>query len=329
MPSDSRLLALTLLLAACPQACHAIFPLGLPPGDGGTADVGGTTDSGTADNGTLDRSSADTLSLPTSVVRPFGAPTPLGAGVNSPKHESDPCLSPDEKELFFARGGEIWRSARPTDEGAFPTATPVAELNEVYESGPTLSYDARTIYFHSTRLQVLQDTDDLWSASRPHAGATFDTPKRLEAPNTTDSREVDPTVSGDGLTLIFSSNRPGGMGKYDLWVSTRSSSNQPFPSATPLAQVNSSDQEWEPDLTADGLHLYFSSDRPGGKGDTDIWRADRSSPTGKFSAPVNVTEVNSPYQEDGPAISPDGRRLLFISNRPTGTNRDIWKAEAK
>lgn len=81
-----------------------------------------------------------------------------------------------------------------------------------------------------------------------------------------------------------------------------------------VAELNTEWVERDPALTADGLEVFFQSDRPGGAGLGDIWRATRPNASSSFGAPVNVAELNTPGGEGGPHLSPDGLVLYFHRN---------------
>ena len=67
-----------------------------------------------------------------------------------------------------------------------------------------------------------------------------------------------PNISSDGLTLIFSSSRPGGEGDRDLWQSTRATSANPWTTPVNLGPtINTTDYDSGPELSADGLTLYL------------------------------------------------------------------------
>ena len=86
--------------------------------------------------------------------------------------------------------------------------------------------------------------------------------------------EYTPALSADGLTLLFASTRPGGLGKRDLWRCARTSLSEPFGEPVNLGPaVNSEFNEHGPSFSADGLSLLFNSDRPGGQGRGDLWMA--------------------------------------------------------
>jgi hypothetical protein len=132
-------------------------------------------------------------------------------------------------------------------------------------------------------------------------------------------------TSVDGLELYFSSDRPGGSGGADLWVSARPSTKEPWgPSASLGPTVNSPYGDCYPSLSADGLTLYFSGDysstpRPGGLGGADIWMTTRVSRSAPWGAPVNLgAPVNSSERDFSPTISGDGLTLVFTSTRSGG-----------
>lgn len=80
-------------------------------------------------------------------------------------------------------------------------------------------------------------------------------------------------------------------------------------------------------LTDDLLEIYFVSDREGGLGAGDIWRAERSSRTEAFGPPEPVLELSSPAAEASPAISADGLTLWLASDREPGLGQlDIWRS---
>jgi hypothetical protein len=147
------------------------------------------------------------------------------------------------------------------------------------------------------------------------------------------------SLSGDGLELYFGSRRSGGHGASDLWVTTRPTRSAPWAMPENLGPtINTPDMDNLPWMTPDGLELYFSSNRPGGYGAADIWVARRITPNDPWEEPVNLGPVvNSPVDDCGPCLSPDGL-VLFFSDwdspegpyRPGGLGRsDMWMTRRK
>ena len=84
------------------------------------------------------------------------------------------------------------------------------------------------------------------------------------------------SLAPDGLTLYFASDRGGGVGQRDVWVTNRPSRSRPFGKPRNLGRpVNTRGFEATPHLSADGRTLLFLSDRPGGVGFMDLWQARR------------------------------------------------------
>jgi len=135
--------------------------------------------------------------------------------------------------------------------------------------------------------------------------------------------------SPDELTFYFSNDRPGGYGGVDLYVSTRSTTNDPWGEPENLGPVvNSPSDEFNAIITSDGLELYFCSNRPGGYGSNDIWMTKRETKDGPWSQPVALDPPSN-----GPtnawslqSISSDDLEMFFVSgNIPGGYGgQDIW-----
>lgn len=94
--------------------------------------------------------------------------------------------------------------------------------------------------------------------------------------------------------------------------------------------INSEHKESSACIAAEGKLIYFTSNRPGGLGGKDIWKV-KQLPTGEWAKPVNVGgPINTPYDEEAPFISPDGRNLYFSSNgHNTIGGYDVFIAESR
>jgi ketosteroid isomerase-like protein len=162
---------------------------------------------------------------------------------------------------------------------------------------------------------------------------SFGTPVNLGPTINSEKSEGSPRVSADGLELYFNSNRPGGIGGADIWVSTRLTPDAEWGEAVNLGPiVNSPANEIAPTISADGLELYFSdywANRPGGIGKSDIWVTKRRTKTSEWGEPVNLGPlVNTPAEEITPEISADGLELYFETDRPGGLGSDdLWVAK--
>lgn len=158
---------------------------------------------------------------------------------------------------------------------------------------------------------------------------TFGTPQNLGPTINSSARDVHPWISSDGLELYFASDRPGGYGSSDIWKAMRETTDEPWKTPINLGlTINGSYKEEGPTLSADGLSLYFSSTRPGGYGNWDIWVSVRANKSLPWSMPVNLgTPVNSNKDEYAACLSLDGLEMFICEQtvfRPGYGEGDIY-----
>jgi Concanavalin A-like lectin/glucanases superfamily/WD40-like Beta Propeller Repeat len=198
---------------------------------------------------------------------------------------------------------------------------------------PHISSDELTLYFSSSRPGSL-GASDIWVTTRPTKEDCWAEPENLGAPVNTPDYEWSPYITTDGLELYFHSNRPGGYGWMDLWVVRRETSEQ-VPEGywgTPRnlgPTVNSAYLDGQPYITHDGLEFFFTSDRPSGLGDGDLWVMKRLTVEDPWGEPVNLgPTINSASRDRMGSISSDGLILFFDSERPGGYGEsDIWMSK--
>lgn len=138
------------------------------------------------------------------------------------------------------------------------------------------------------------------------------------------------TISADGNYMVFTAcDRRDGFGLCDLYYSKKEGGEWTAP-INLGKRVNSAASDTEPSLTADGSGLYFSSNRKGSIGGSDIWFTKRR-PDGKWYIPVNLGKpINTVRNEESPFIHQDGVSLYFRSNAFPGMGGfDIYKSEWK
>ena len=197
--------------------------------------------------------------------------------------------------------------------------------SSAHEVSPSVSADGLQLYisqWESIRPGGYGGAD-IWLSTRVTTDDPWGEPLNLGPMINSSSNEEGVSISTDGLTLYFSSNRPGGQGGWDLWVTTRATKNDPWEEPVNLGpMVNSSANEAAPFLSADGLQLYFMDWgvlRPGGYGKIDIWVTTRTTRDDEWGIPVNLgPPVNSSAHDKHASISADGLALFFCSTRPGG-----------
>jgi hypothetical protein len=110
--------------------------------------------------------------------------------------------------------------------------------------------------------------------TRPTIDNPWSEAVNLGSPINSSVVDGEPDISADGRTLFFTSNRSGGLGGTDLWVTRRRTTNDPWGEPVNLGPVvNSAGDERHARISADERLLLFDSYRPGGRGGTDIWQA--------------------------------------------------------
>jgi len=139
--------------------------------------------------------------------------------------------------------------------------------------------------------------------------------KPVPAPFAADGVEADPWFTPDGKSVYFISTRITGSQKskdLDIWRADRGENGQWKPPVHLPVPVNSDEAEWFPRLAPDGW-LYFGSNRPGGFGKNDIWRA-RETSAGQWTVENAGPAINTAGNEYEPLPSPDGRRLIVMAD---------------
>jgi hypothetical protein len=254
----------------------------------------------------------------------------LGSDVDQVNSRGDTPLTVAHREghlvivdLLIANGADQ-RLIRdlPILRGAYLGQTPPGMSRALFASGvvsterdqlnAVFSPDGREFYFtqrtpEGSEIMVMRVDGSVWSRPEP---ASF----------TGGLRDVDHFMTGDGERMFFCSCRPVEPGldareDADIWVVSRHENGWGTPEHLGDV-VNTDGDDYYPTLTDDGT-LYFSSRRPGGLGENDIFRS--RSVDGRFGEPENLgPAVNSKFREFDPFIAPEGSYLIFASSRPGG-----------
>ena len=162
------------------------------------------------------------------------------------------------------------------------------------------------------------------SAAPPYGD--WSDPIRLGSDVNSSANDMAPALSKDGLSLYFQSNRAGGLGRTDLWVSQRADREASWGAPVRLEfPINTEFAEGGPVFSRDGHWMFFNSDRPGGSGGTDIWASWRAHTHDDFGweQPFNLgPEINTASGEStGSYFENDdiGTPLFFFSSNRPGT----------
>ena len=269
----------------------------------------------------------------------FGTPTKV-PNVNTSSDDVCPEISADGLSFFVGSkrpGGhgryDLWVSTRATtaEDWDTPVNLGPAVNSSAGEHEPSISHDGLELYFSDYGVPRPGGVGnvDTWITTRAATDDPWGEPVNLGSPVNSSGWDGAPSISADGLSLFIHSNRSG---NFDLWVTTRETVDDDWGTPVNLGPiVNSSALDVDPDISADGLLLFFASDRPGGYGSFDLWVAARATPSDPWGAPVNLgAAVNSPLNGydhmSDVAISPDGRTLYFGRGAwPENSTFDLWQ----
>lgn len=215
----------------------------------------------------------------------------------------------------------ILRSRRNSDGNLLPPEPFAAELSSIYHEGPVcFDRTAETVYFSRNDQKTRKDGRQfmrMYSATR--SGSGWSEPKLMSF-STGDHDDVHPVISIDGDKLFFASNRQGGQGGMDLYVSYRVGDSWSEPVNLGFG-VNTSKNEAFPFIHADNT-LYFASDgQPGGKGGFDLYYV---IPEGsQWTKPVNMGDpFNTTGDDFGLIVDLNKINGYFASNGRGGTGGD-------
>jgi hypothetical protein len=161
----------------------------------------------------------------------WGAPQPLGGGVNTAANESAPIYAPGAEagpaNVYFTRGAgaeaqDLYYAATTRDGETLAPAEYAGGLSvpAANDAAPTVRTDGREILFHRGAPAGGLGQADLWASTRRSAHDPWSEPENLAVLNSP-AFDLQPSLSRDGRTLVFTSNRAGGFGRQDIWMSTR------------------------------------------------------------------------------------------------------------
>jgi hypothetical protein len=222
-------------------------------------------------------------------------------------------------------------SARTVDDGPKfgPWSAPVnlgPPVNSAFaEMNPFISKDGLSLYFACVDCPGNLGGSDIWVSQRASVNDPWGTPQNLGPNINSSAGDGGPALSSDGHSLYFASNRPGGFGGNDIYVSRRHNKRDDFGWEPPVnlgSGVNTAADEGGPAFFEDdetgAVMLYFNSTRPGGIGDSDIYTSTLNEVDERetFGPAVLVAELSSPFSDQGPAIRRDGLEIFLGSNRP-------------
>lgn len=256
-------------------------------------------------------------------------PVNLGPQINSEHRDYFPAITADNETLIFSRniaGNEdFFISKKRNKEWSSPVSlSSNINTSQFNEGAQSISPDGQYLFFTGCNRPNGLGRCDIYVSHKE--GNNWGQPFNLGAPVNTIYWESQPAISPDGNTLYFVSNRPGGIGGYDIWKTQLNEEGEWSVPVNLGPEINTPYDENTPFLHADGKTLYFSSDGWPGMGNKDIFMS-RLDSAGHWSNPLNMGyPINSFSEESGLIVSPDGSEAFFSSNLKDGYgDMDIYQ----
>ena len=262
-------------------------------------------------------------------------PKNVGAGVNSEYDEYLPFVTVDDQMMIFTR-----RYMRPLDPpvleedffysmrdstGAWQEAVRMEEpINSDENEGALfISPDGRYLFFAGCNRPDGWGSCDIYASIK--RGDGWGKPFNLGQPINTSHWESQPCFSSDGRTLYFTSTRPGGFGKSDLWRSRLMQGGVWSEPENLGSNINTDGDENSPFLHPDGKTLYFASNGHGGMGGLDLF-VSRMDSNGNWSVPQNLGyPINTSADETTLSVNAKGDTAYFSSDNLGGYGqKDIY-----
>lgn len=214
-----------------------------------------------------------------------------------------------DEELFIAH----WNGQH------FDAPVPLDALNrENNEGTPSITQDGKTIYFSACEYPNSFGGCDLYESQK--MGETWSKPKNLGFLINSHEWEGQPHISPDGTKLYFSSDRLGGFGKRDIWVSEKDDQGRWNTPKNVGNLINSSEDEQGPYILANKSIFIYSSSKSGGKGGLDYYQTRYPIMVGQQSEPLN--QLNTSSHDAGISVGPEINSYL-ISRKSNASEREL------
>jgi len=241
---------------------------------------------------------------------PWDEPVNLGPQINTSDWDLVGSISSDGLSLYFETNGVLYTSTRASRDAPWGSRVNLGpSINgSGYNGTVVISPDSLELYFLSDRGGGYGGAD-IWMSSRVTASDMWGQPINLGPIVNSPANDMAGAFSPDGLTFLFASDRVGGFGNYDTWMTTRPSKDASWGSPRNLGpSVNTEYAEFVHSISSDGRWAYYDDyarPHPGGLGGNDVWE-------------VPIMPI-SDFNGDGKV---DGKEVLYMAGR-WGTNEPL------
>ncbi len=260
----------------------------------------------------------------------------IGPVINTQYADYAPVISADESVLVFTsrRKGSTGNLLSLDDNqyyedvymaykinGQWTAPRNISEINtEKHDACIALSSDGKQMFIYRD-----SKGGDIYLSTFDAIGNTWSKLQNLGVNVNTKYNEPSVSMTADGSTIYFSSNRPGGLGGLDIYMSKKDSKGVWGPAVNMGAPINTPADDDAPFIHADGQTLYFSSRGQAGMGGYDIYRSS-SNADGKWSQPENLGyPINTAGDDIYFVLSADNKHGYYASAKEGGIGeKDIY-----
>jgi outer membrane protein OmpA-like peptidoglycan-associated protein/tetratricopeptide (TPR) repeat protein len=262
--------------------------------------------------------------------------TNLGGIINTEYDEHSPVYTADESTLIFTskRKSDIHKEqtedgqyfediyiSKKLPDGQWETPVPISPLinSPRHEASIGLSPDGQELYIYRDESSILNPRDGNIYVSHL-VGDEWSAPVKLNI--NTKYNENHASISADGQELFFTSDRPGGYGGLDIYVTKRLPNGDWGIPVNAGPEINTDKDEISPYIHPDGVTLFFSSKGHNTMGGFDIFFSIRND-SGQWNKPTNIGyPINTPNDDAFYVPTPDGTRAYYASQQTGGIGRD-------
>lgn len=253
----------------------------------------------------------------------------MGDSINTKASEYFPCFTQGDSTLYFMRRMNIQRedffSSKNTAKGFSKAVLLSDSINGANKKGSmSFSTDLQTLYFAAEYPITGYGRYDIYKSNK--VDNRWSAPKNLGSNINTDFWDSAPSITSDGNTLYFSSNRPGGFGGIDLYVCYKNEKGYWEEAVNMGPEINTTADEQTPFIHKDGKTLYFSSSGWPGFGGSDFF-VSRLKINGGWTTPLNLGyPINTLENEGSIAVANNGQEAFIASDRSDSRGElDIYK----
>lgn len=244
-------------------------------------------------------------------------PVNMGPAINTADDEYFPSVTADGEKMIFTRrtkeGENFYVSNKKNNR--WTNAVYLSDtLNTEYNEGAQcISQDGVYLFFTGCNRHDGKGRCDIYLSKWENGG--WSEPFNIGEPVNTRAWESQPSLSASGRTLYFASNRPGGMGGYDIWKSDLKDDGSWAEPVNLGPNINTTYDEQAPFIHPDDQTLYFSSNGWPGLGKKDLFTS-RLDDHKQWTKPVNMGyPINTFQEENGLTISRDGKTAYYSVER--------------